>query len=681
MTMTAASTAERRASATAAHRDVSLQPGTWNPETRTLDVVWTTGARGARFDWDSFDMIEEELATAPQNVRLDRLNNGAPVLNTHDRSDLGSQIGVVVPGSARMQGGQGIATLQLSARADLAPIVGDIAAGIIRNLSVGYVVYVYEVEQPAGRPAVWRAIDWEPTEVSFVPVPFDAQAQVRSAPAATHHSCIIRTLNRSEPIMTVPASSTTLSTTDAPVTVSPPATLAQLRAMATDMGTFDNLTPEACSHMAVQIAERGMGEAEARVAMLAIMGERQRMRSGGNAASPRQFYADVALGLGGGPNATFDNPTFHARAIEDALYARMSGRAPTDQAREFAGMTMVQLAGEMLSRNGVANAHRMAPNEVLSASAWNRVGARAGFVQDHARAFAGGMHTTSDFPDLLTAAGQRFLLDMFAAAASPLKTVARQRSARDFRQISGLQLSGFGTLVEVPESGEIKSGTFKSRKESYALKTFAKQFSLSRQAIINDDLGAFGDPIRLMARASAETEASLLAQLIDSNPIMADGKPLFHASHGNLAPVGAAPSVETLDAGRFAMRMQKDDDGVTPLATAPKYILSAASDETLIEKLISSPLTANQVDNANPFAGKLAPLVDPRLGGDGWYLFADPALSPVLEYAYLDGEAGPHVEMQEAWDTLGTAFRVYMDFGAGVVDSRGAYKNPGAAPA
>jgi hypothetical protein len=51
---------------------------------------------------------------------------------------------------------------------------------------------------------------------------------------------------------------------------------------------------------------------------------------------------------------------------------------------------------------------------------------------------------------------------------------------------------------------------------------------------------------------------------------------------------------------------------------------------------------------------------------------------PVLEYAYLSSAQGPQIASREGWDVLGMEFRVVLDFGAGAVDWRGAWKNPGA---
>lgn len=685
----AAQRLERRVTAPRESRQLSLAPRSWNPETRTVDVVWTTGARGARFSWEIADLVDEELATAPANVRLDRLNRGAPVLNSHQAGDLSGQIGTVVPGSARMANGQGIATIQLSARDDLAPIVADIAAGIIRNLSVGYTVHAFEVDPKARPRPLYRAIDWEPTEISFVAVPFDAGAQVRSLPSDAA-PCIIRTIEKENIVMSWLSrfTGTRAAATEAPPLPAPsnPAEISYERQASvswlrsyTRMATENwGLPADMVNELALEMAERSLSEGDARDATMQILAARQRHETGGvrgmSSIAVQGTPAATALIYSG--TRTYDNPAFYSRAIEDALYARMAGTAPTDEARTFMNMGMVQIAAELATRAGVRDANRMAPMDVLNAAAWNSGGGRRSYMRSDTPTSGAGLHTTSDFPELLLGAGERYLMTVFQAVASPLKQISRQRNARDFRAISGLQLGGFGVLPEVLESGEIKHGTFKERKESYRLKTFAKQFGLSRQAIINDDLGAFSDPIRILAGISAETEAQLLADLLNNNPVLSDGVPLFDARHGNLAAVAAPPSIETLDAGRKSMRSQKDSDNRTPAASSPKFIVSGIDQETRIEQLMTT-LQVATAGEANPFAGKLTPACDPRLDPAAWYLFGDPATAPTLEHAYLDDQVGPKVEMQDGWDVLGTKFRVYLDFGAGVVDHRGAYKNTG----
>lgn len=670
---------ERRINTPGQARSAALQPSSWNADDRTIDVIWTTGARGVNIAYDTFELVDEELATAAKNVRLDRLNRGAPVLNSHQSRDLNSQIGVVVPGSARMESGRGIATIQLSVRDEIAPIVADIAAGVIRNISVGYRVHAYDVDPSAKPRPLYRATDWEPTEISFVTVPLDAGAQVRS-PADETTSCLIRNIAPKEPRMSftdivtrwarprpapAPTPAPTSDERSGPQDDLPygePATIEQLRShvdMFCDAGLVER---HEASELVLELAQRSLSRGEARDTLMQIAAERQRQATGGFRSAGRA-------------DETYDNPSFHSRAIGDALFARMSGTAPTAEARQFMHMPMVQIAGELLTRGGMRDVNRMSPEQILRAASWNNGGLRSMGAHQWSRDI-GGMLTTSDFPELLMGAGERYLLQTFAAAASPLKRLSRQRTARDFRAISGIQLSGGGTLDRTPEGAEITYSAFKERKETYKLETWTKGLTLSFQAIVNDDLGAFNDNVAKLARMASETEAQLLAKLVTDNPIMGDGIPLFHANHGNLAAVGGPPSVEALSAGRKAMRNQKDADGVTPLAAAPAFILSGSEHETVIDQLLTQ-ITPALYGDVSPFAGKLESLIDPRLDGLPWYLFGAPGNAPVLEHAYLNDQIGPRVEMQEAWDTLGTQFRVIFHFGAGVVSSPGAYKNPG----
>lgn len=290
------------------------------------------------------------------------------------------------------------------------------------------------------------------------------------------------------------------------------------------------------------------------------------------------------------------------------------------------------------------------------------------------------MHTTSDFPELLTASGNRVLANAYQVAQSPLKSLARQRTASDFRAMSILKISEFSGLQKVTEAGEIKAMTTGEAKEGYSLETFGGTFALSRKALINDDLSAFARWGEMMGRAAAETEAAqlltLLTQESGAGPIMGDGVRLFHADHGNLSISADSPSESSLSAARLAMRTQKGLDGKTPINVVPKFLLVGPALETWAEKLLTA-INAVTTEDVNPFGGRLSLLVEPRITGNSWYIFADPATAPVLEYAYLSSAPGPQLSSRDGWETLGREFRVVLDFGCGAVDHRGVYRNAG----
>ncbi len=165
-----------------AERAAEIRAASFNEADNSIEVVWTTGATVRRRSWVD-GPYDEELIVTRDSVRLDRLNAGAPFLNTHADWSLSDVIGSVVPGSARIVNGQGVARVMLSRAPGDADNIQKIKDGIIRNISVGYVVHAVEkTESDNGTIPVWRVVDWEPMEISAVPVPADAGAQIRSAP-------------------------------------------------------------------------------------------------------------------------------------------------------------------------------------------------------------------------------------------------------------------------------------------------------------------------------------------------------------------------------------------------------------------------------------------------------------------------------------------------------------------
>lgn len=169
----------RRLPALLRAENLSIVPSSINIEARTVDVVASTGAAVLRYDWWEGEYYEECLSLDPGHCRLDRLNAGASVLNSHWSWDLGEVIGVVV--RSWIEGGELCATLKISNRDEKCEgYWKDIQAGIIRHISIGYRVRKYEITKEEGKLTRWRAVDWEPYEVSFVPIPADPGAGVRS---------------------------------------------------------------------------------------------------------------------------------------------------------------------------------------------------------------------------------------------------------------------------------------------------------------------------------------------------------------------------------------------------------------------------------------------------------------------------------------------------------------------
>lgn len=159
----------------------AFKPGSLNPEERTAEVVFGTNAP-CRMRTYEYGMIEEELSFDAEHVRLDRLNSGAPVLDNHDRfgSVFDTVLGVVE--KAWTDGKKGYAKLRFAKTEKGDKALEMARDGILQNISVGYAVHRYmrSRSNEEGKPDKYKAVDWEPHEVSMVAVPADYGAKVRS---------------------------------------------------------------------------------------------------------------------------------------------------------------------------------------------------------------------------------------------------------------------------------------------------------------------------------------------------------------------------------------------------------------------------------------------------------------------------------------------------------------------
>jgi hypothetical protein len=152
---------------------------------RTVELIFSTGAPVDRIDWAG-KRYTEVLSMTPGHVRLDRLNSGAPLLNAHSAYSIADVIGTVEQNSARVANGLGLATVRFSRRDDVEPIFQDVVDGIIRAVSVGYRVHKFQEEASKDGALTRTAIDWEPFELSMVPMPADPGARVRAGAGETN---------------------------------------------------------------------------------------------------------------------------------------------------------------------------------------------------------------------------------------------------------------------------------------------------------------------------------------------------------------------------------------------------------------------------------------------------------------------------------------------------------------
>lgn len=533
---------------------------------------------------------------------------GASVLIDHDASSVRNVIGVVLAAKR-----DGTATLQLSDRPDVAPIVADIAAGVIRHISFEASVSQWrESVDPQSRARIKTAVRWTPHELSFVAVPADPGATTRSQ----HMDPELENAPEN-PAIEAPANE--------------PANVTRNHAIRSLCRT-NGMTRE---------FEDSLIDADGDLiaARAAVNAELQRR-------TPR-IRATVGV--------DHTDPAALMQRQIGALSARALGAAPKDEEREFAHLSIVEHADTLLQRRGVATRGMPADQRIQ----------RAIGTGDLPELLTGVGNRS-----LLSA--YQIAATPVVSLLTVKKTLTDFRPAAFLR--AGEFDDGLDLLTE---HGEIKYTARTESKESIQLDTYARGVNYTMRAIINDDLGALTDATAQFGQKAAAKDADVVLAVLNANggagPTMDDGNALFSVAHNNYDATNTPIDEDSVSAARLAMRSITGMDGATLLNIVPKYLVVSKELETTAEKFLAS-IAPTTTPDVNPFAGKLTLVVEPRLSANEWQVWADPALAPVIALARLAGREAPQIEQQQAWTTWGVSFRCIHHVAASAIGWRGAYK-------
>ena len=285
-------------------------------------------------------------------------------------------------------------------------------------------------------------------------------------------------------------------------------------------------------------------------------------------------------------------------------------------------------------------------------------------------------------PSSLADAAHRAVLAGAEEAQETYSLWTGEATAADFREHTGATLESFSTLDRVNEDGEYTHGAISDRGAVFSVATYGKLFSISRQAVINNDLNQFTEIPRKMGQAAERTVADLVHGLLTSTANLKDGKPLFHADRKNLL-TAAAISAASFGKAVTAMGTQKDSAGKT-LALRPSFLIIPVALQMEAYQLLNATVIGTQAEpnRPNPWTNYCTPVIEPRLDGTGalpWFLAG--MRGTFLSVAWLGGNKTPRVEQRQGWTIDGTEFKVSIDAGAFINDPRAGTKNPGVAPA
>jgi hypothetical protein len=361
-----------------------------------------------------------------------------------------------------------------------------------------------------------------------------------------------------------------------------------------------------------------------------------------------------------------------AKISEKTLVAEYGEKVLESARRNFRGLRLREFIGAVCAMDGVE-----LPGTFGSGAAW----AKAAF-------------SSLSLPGILGNVANKSLLDAYRALPSAARQIARISQVNDFKVHTRYRLGGNMQFEKVGAGGELPHGELSEQSFTQQAATYGKYFALTRQDVINDDLGAFLQIPQMIGRGAA-----LALEEAAWTIILANASSFFGTGNANYATgAGSALGGTALTAAVALMENQTDPHG-KPIVLNAKFLVVPPALRAVAERLFTSEKlvvtggltltsTATLQEDANIHRSRYQPVVSPYISNAAitghsttrWYLVGDPLDVAFLEIAFLAGQDAPVVEAVEVpSDTAGgKGFRAYHDFGVALMDPRGAVMNDGA---
>lgn len=330
-----------------------------------------------------------------------------------------------------------------------------------------------------------------------------------------------------------------------------------------------------------------------------------------------------------------------------------------EEIRNMAGMGFRDIAIQSLKYDGI-DAARMNSDELFK------------------RALSPGGAFTSVMDNTVN----KSMAKAYQAAPTTFEKWTTKGSETNFKGSTRYRISEAGELTKIAENGEFDFDEMKDEGVKTSVATFGKSFGLTREALINDDLGILTRVPMAYVVAAKRGINKLVYQTLASNPNIYDGHKLFDESeHKNKGTAGAM-SVKSIGEFRKLLRTQTNIRDKEILNIPLKYILVPAALETEAEQLLLSAADINGTHSGvvNPFRGKFEIISDAELdkySETAYYGIGDKNVAESIVVSYLNGKEAPTLESQIAFDRLGINYRIFIDYGVNVVDYRAMVMNDG----
>lgn len=607
-------------------------------DSRTVELSFSSETPYGRWFGDEILCHDEEC------INLERFNNGlGTALFNHDRDAVVGHVEKVWIEDNR---GKALVRFDEDEKSDM--IFKKVQSGTLQGVSVGYSIKRYEVLDDKdsissnGRfkgPDTYVVTDWEPLEISIVSVPADPTVGVGRSAEEIH---------------------TSIDTQEEEKSMDPKENLKTEEVKSTE--PVETGITKADLAKAMEQERKRTSEITALFRDFDVEGADEAIVMGVSVDEARAMVMDQLRARNKGVSVTMgeaESDKFRAAAQDAVLMAAgLSVAEPAPGANELRGHSMIELARESLQRE---------------------CGTKANFGDNMEMARA-AINSTSTFPAIMSNLADKSVMNGFNEAETTFQIWAGKGSNRDFKEAARVALSEAGNLELVPEGGQFQQDVFGEASARTKVATYGKIFSLTRQAIINDDLGLFSKIATKYGSAAKRLVNKMVYAQLTGTVKMQDNVALFDDKHGNVAKTGEALSVKAIAKAITAMRRQKGIQGTANLNITPKYLVVPPELEVTAYQIVNSTAAVDGTNSGvvNPYKGRFVIVADAELTDpDAWYLVADASQHDTIEVTYLNGVETPRLETRQGFDVDGIEYKVAFDCGVSALDFRGVYKNAG----
>jgi hypothetical protein len=266
--------------------------------------------------------------------------------------------------------------------------------------------------------------------------------------------------------------------------------------------------------------------------------------------------------------------------------------------------------------------------------------------------------------------------------------VRQAQSVDDFKAINRISLGESPNLEVVPEGKDYPEGKVVDQRKSYKIDKYGKEFTVTWETVINDDLDALSRIPAMHGSAARRTQEKLIYDVFLSNPIMPDGVALFSASHAsgtNLSGGAGAPAKATLDKAFEVMGKQKGLSSDVFLGLKPSILLVPLGYAGTAYELTNSTASVDNEKNsgvANLYGKggvRSMRVVESAYldanNATNWYAIADNSLIDTVEITFLNGEESPVLESDYNIRNDSYIYTVRQSMAAAVIEHRGIFAN------